>query len=356
MGANNIYFPSTTRVSTFIGENFLLIDDKQTGQPVKIDLESFFTRADALGLLVPSAPTLAVVLDSGNITGGFDIDITQGDSIKYLYGDYNLELSTAVLTDNRTQTYQDTSGIVALTKDLPTTLYSGDGTLAATRTVNGDSAAASMHFTELDQFTVEFDDVITFYGTGGTTYLELSSALLDISSGIIQISKAATTQQELRFVDGGGTTGTGVLTNADLTAARTWTLPDVTGEVVLDTTERIDYVIACSDETTALTTGTAKATFRMPYGMTITEVRASLTGAGSTSGVTTIDINEGGTSILSTKLTIDYSETTSTTAAVPAVISDSALADDAEITIDIDGVTGGADETGLKIYLIGTYA
>lgn len=117
-----------------------------------------------------------------------------------------------------------------------------------------------------------------------------------------------------------------------------------------------ELVIACSDETTALTTGTAKVTFRMPYAMTLTAVRASLTGAGSTSGTTTIDINESGSTILSTKLTIDQGEKTSTTAATAAVISDSALADDAEITIDIDAVTGGADETGLKVYLIGTRA
>lgn len=114
-----------------------------------------------------------------------------------------------------------------------------------------------------------------------------------------------------------------------------------------------ELIIACSDETTALTTGTAKVTFRMPYTMKLTEVRASLTGAGSTSGTTTVDINESGTTILSTKLTIDQGEKTSTTAATAAVISDSVLVDDAEITIDIDAVSGGANETGLKVYLIG---
>jgi hypothetical protein len=113
---------------------------------------------------------------------------------------------------------------------------------------------------------------------------------------------------------------------------------------------------AVSDETTALTTGTAKLTFRMPFKMELDEVRASLTGAGSTSGTTTVDINESGTTILSTKLTIDYGEKTSETAATPPVISDSTLADDSEITIDIDAVTGGADETGLKVYLIGRRA
>lgn len=113
------------------------------------------------------------------------------------------------------------------------------------------------------------------------------------------------------------------------------------------------FIIAASDETTALTTGTAKATFRMPYAFTLTAVRASLTTAGSTSGVTTIDINEGASSILSTKITIDQGELTSTTAATAPVISDASLADDAQITIDIDGLSGGASETGLKVTLIG---
>lgn len=112
-------------------------------------------------------------------------------------------------------------------------------------------------------------------------------------------------------------------------------------------------MIAVSDETTAITTGTAKVTFRMPFAMTLTAVRASLTTA-SSSGTPTVDINEGGSTILSTKLTIDASEKTSTTAASAAVISDSALADDAEITIDID--VAGTGATGLKVYLIGTRA
>ena len=111
--------------------------------------------------------------------------------------------------------------------------------------------------------------------------------------------------------------------------------------------------LAASDETTALTTGTAKVTFRMPFAMTLTEVRASLTTAQASGTIFTVDINEGGTSVLSTKLTIDNTELTSTTAATPAVISDTALADDAEITIDIDQV-GDGTATGLKITLIGT--
>ena len=120
-----------------------------------------------------------------------------------------------------------------------------------------------------------------------------------------------------------------------------------------DTRQAVEIQLAASDETTALTTGTAKVTFRLPYAMTVTAVRASLTTAQASGSIFTVDINEGGTSILSTKLTIDNTEKTSTTAATPAVISDTALADDAEITIDIDQI-GNGTATGLKITLIGT--
>ena len=113
------------------------------------------------------------------------------------------------------------------------------------------------------------------------------------------------------------------------------------------------FVIACSDETTALAAGTNKAIFRMPYAFTLTAVRASLTTAGTTSGLTTIDIHESGTTILSTKITIDLTETTSVTAAAQPVISDASLADDAQISIDLDAISGGASETGLKVTLIG---
>ena len=112
------------------------------------------------------------------------------------------------------------------------------------------------------------------------------------------------------------------------------------------------FVIACSDETSDLTTG-EKVVFRMPYAYTVEAVRASLTTAATGGTLLTVDINEGGTTILSTKLTIDASETTSTTAATPAVISDSALADDAEISIDIDAIGSTNTGKGLKVYIIG---
>lgn len=111
-------------------------------------------------------------------------------------------------------------------------------------------------------------------------------------------------------------------------------------------------IIPVSDEATPLTVGTAKLTFRMPYAFTLTGVRASVTTA-PTGAAIQVDINEGGASILSTKLTIDATEKSSVTAATPAVISDASLADDAEITIDIDVVGSTIAGAGLKVTLIG---
>lgn len=140
-----------------------------------------------------------------------------------------------------------------------------------------------------------------------------------------------------------GTTNTQTLTNKTLTAPVVNT-PTGTGWPCV-------IGIALSDETTAITTGVAKTTIRMPHAMTVTAVRASLATA-SSSGLPTVDINEAGSTILSTKLTIDANELTSTTAAAAAVISDAALADDAEITFDID--VAGTGAKGLKVWLIGT--
>jgi hypothetical protein len=111
--------------------------------------------------------------------------------------------------------------------------------------------------------------------------------------------------------------------------------------------------IAVSDETSNLSTGTAKTTFRMPFAFTVTDVRASVATVATGGTLLTVDVNESGTSIISTKLTFDASEKTTTTAATPRVISDTSLADDAEITIDIDAVGSTTTGQGLKVYLIG---
>jgi hypothetical protein len=173
-------------------------------------------------------------------------------------------------------------------------------------------------------------------GGGGSV---ATDAIWD-AAGDLAVGSGANTAARLAI--GANTT---VLTSNGTTA--TWAAPAALTE---------SMVIACSDETTALTTGLAKVTFRMPYAFTLSAVRASVTTA-PTGAALQVDINETGSgTILSTELTIDAGAKTSTTAGTPAVISDTALADDAEITIDINVVGSTVAGAGLKVYLIGTRA
>ena len=117
---------------------------------------------------------------------------------------------------------------------------------------------------------------------------------------------------------------------------------------VADSIEKT-MTVSLSDEITAITTGTAKLTFRAPHGMTLTAIpRASLSTA-STSGLPTVDIKKNGVSIFSTALTIDANELTSVTAATAAVLSTTTFSDDDQITFDI--TVSGTGAKGLKITL-----
>jgi hypothetical protein len=142
---------------------------------------------------------------------------------------------------------------------------------------------------------------------------------------------------------------------ADVAKITVETAPTEASELAVDPSFRSRYAavyfgVACSDETTALTPGTAKVTFRMPFAMTVSAVRANVATA-SSSGLVTVDINTDGVTMLSTKLSIDASERTSATAATAAVISVPNLIDDSEMTIDLDAA--GTNAKGLKVWLIG---
>jgi len=111
--------------------------------------------------------------------------------------------------------------------------------------------------------------------------------------------------------------------------------------------------VAVGDEATALTTGTAKVTFRMPYAFTLTAVRASV-GTAPTGADLKVDVNVTGVgSVLSTVITIEATEKSSVDATTQPVISTSSIADDAEVTIDIDQVGSTVAGAGLKVTLVG---
>jgi len=110
-----------------------------------------------------------------------------------------------------------------------------------------------------------------------------------------------------------------------------------------------DISFAVSDETSEITTGSTKISLYASRDFVITGVKASLSTTGSTISEFDILINDA--SILSTNITIDANEFTSTTAATPPVVSSSNITDNDKITIDI--LQAGTGATGAKIYIIG---
>jgi hypothetical protein len=186
-------------------------------------------------------------------------------------------------------------------------------------------------------------------GDYGDITVSGSGAALTIDNDAVTYAKMQNVSADARIL--GRASGAGAGDATELTGAQA---AAILGTNVKSTES---LVIACSDETTAIATGVAKVTFRMPYAFTLSAVRSSVTTA-PTGSTLIIDINEntggGATTILSTKLSIDATEKTSTTAASAAVISDASLADDSEITIDFDQVGSTIAGAGVKVYLIGT--
>ena len=191
------------------------------------------------------------------------------------------------------------------------------------------------------------DGAITFLGLGNGSDEDLTLNLDDTSNtGVFSSSTSLAT---LNF--------SGISLQSSGVAIPTISSTDtLTNKTIAAASNVLDACVpvAVTDEYSNLTTGTAKATFRMPFAMTVTSVRASLVTAATGGTLVTVDINEAGTSIISTKITLDASEKTSTTAATAAVISDSSIADDAEMTVDIDAVGSTTPGNGLKIQICGT--
>lgn len=120
--------------------------------------------------------------------------------------------------------------------------------------------------------------------------------------------------------------------------------------------ESVAVTIGVGDQTTAIAAGTNKRRWRAPFAFTVTAIRASLaTAQASGANLVTVDVNNGGNSMLSTKVTIDNNETTSTTAATAAALNPSyvSIVDDALIAIDIDTCDGSTTAAGLDVSLIG---
>jgi hypothetical protein len=147
-------------------------------------------------------------------------------------------------------------------------------------------------------------------------------------------------------------TNAGVVTEQDKTSINS-NFTELYGKTTTAAPVVLCYTVG--DETTNITTGTAKLTVRAPFAFTLTDLRASVNTA-PVGATILLDVNEGGTTVISTKVMIDAAELTSVTATTPYVISDAAIADDASITVDIDQVGSSTAGKGVKLCLLGTRA
>lgn len=139
------------------------------------------------------------------------------------------------------------------------------------------------------------------------------------------------------------------LVNAGTNGYDAWELPPPTAASTPKANGDQWLAFAFPDQTNAIVTDVAAFTWMVPQACIIKDVDASLKTA-SSSGVVQFDITEGGSSILSTKLTIDANEKNTSAAATAEVISDTALARYSEMIIKIDYPGTGA--IGPMIYIL----
>lgn len=114
-------------------------------------------------------------------------------------------------------------------------------------------------------------------------------------------------------------------------------------------------IAAASDEYSDLEVDLSIAAthFRAPFPLEIEYIRISLSGAPTGADVI-VDVKMNGTSLFSTYLHIDPSDTTSVGSATPAVLSTTTVPDDAEFTVFIRQIGSGDAGTGLKVAITGT--
>lgn len=144
-------------------------------------------------------------------------------------------------------------------------------------------------------------------------------------------------------------TGTGVGLNVyDGTA---WAVVGTGGGGGTTTDPTQALIVSASDETTALDVGLVTK-FRFPYNFSLSNVKASLSTAQASGSTLTIDIEFNSTSIFTTPITIDNTETTSSTATAVPALSKFIFSEDDELEISVTQV-GASGAAGLKLYFVG---
>ena len=363
-GAGTVSFGNISSGATDHGALTGLSDDDHTQYPIITSgtISAAPARVGALHVN-PSIDTVYIgkgtgsVLDWIPLTQNTDTNTSLADTDQVLTGNRTVDIDGGALSIYDV-TNANTSGLNMRLHNHRLRANGNDIQIGYYAAAEGVATAGSIRFFPLDntnggiqsaslERAAGTDGVLTLANLAGTGGLMLSGHQTAATRGVFIASDGSV---DFRAYGSGTFTGT---------AAKMLAV-DSSGNIIEEDVATVtprSLTVACSDETTLLTAGTEKATFRMPEAATITGVRASLTTA-PVGSVLTVDVNKGGTSVLSTKLTIDAGEKTSTTAATAAVIDTNQddVADDTEMTIDIDTVGSSSAGAGLKVTIYYTPA
>lgn len=75
MAANNLYFPPVPRVYTMTSDHYVVIDDKKTGLPRKINVIEFFAAAAAMGLIPAITDQQIISSETVDLTAALSVTI-----------------------------------------------------------------------------------------------------------------------------------------------------------------------------------------------------------------------------------------------------------------------------------------
>ncbi len=180
---------------------------------------------------IPATETLAATLTAGNTTGATDISITEGQSIVYntaAGGPFTGSIDGPTLTGNKTWTFPDNTGTIALTSQL---LENTDITLAGNRIITGGANTLDITSTVIDGFSV---DGTTFSVDGNTNRVGIGTAAPSTTLDLVGT---------FQYVD--GNEGAGKLLQSDGSGNASWATVSslISGLGAADATNTIDNTL-----------------------------------------------------------------------------------------------------------------
>lgn len=304
-----------------------------TGPAASVDSEVAIYSGTSGKTLKRASATGTAILTSGVLSAATPI-IGASDKTKLTYSNNGLITSG---TDATTADIADSSNKRYVTDAQLTILGNTSGTNTGDQTtVSGNAGTA----TALQ--TARNINGVSFNGTANITVLP--SVTDDVQTKAAIVPNTAPAAGDILIGNAGGTayaknalSGGGTVTSAGVLSVK------------------VEVGQACSDQTTAITTGTAKRTFYMPFDMSLTSVIFTMITA-PTGSTAIFDVKANGTTLFSTKPSIDASEHTTGTAATASVLTSTptALTKYTEMTVNIDQTGASVAGAGVELILVGT--